>query len=117
MLASVYSCAVLGVEGTLVEVEVKVSDSLEAFMIVGLPSTEVEGAKERLSVAITNSGYFFPHSQITVNLASVAHPKEGSGTCLPLVRSIAVSGWMMQSFLVRFPRMGVSITPMAFCLW
>ena len=81
MVASVYSCAVLGVEGTLVEVEVKVSDSLEAFMIVGLPSTEVEGARERLSVAITNSGYFFPHRQITVNLALIALPKEGSVCC------------------------------------
>lgn len=81
MLASVYSCAVLGVEGTLVEVEVKVSASLEAFMIVGLPYPEVEGVKERLRVAITNSGYFFPHSQITVNLAPLALPKEGPVCC------------------------------------
>ncbi|GAC1347744.1 MAG: YifB family Mg chelatase-like AAA ATPase [Ktedonobacteraceae bacterium] len=81
MLARLYGCAVLGVEGTLVEVEVKVGDGLEAFTIVGLPYTQVEGVQERARAAIINSGYLFPHKQVTVNLASATFLKEGFVCC------------------------------------
>ena len=39
MLAKVRSCAVVGLEGALVEVEVDLSNGLAGFMIVGLPDT------------------------------------------------------------------------------
>ena len=37
MLAKVRSCAVIGLEGALIEVEVDLSNGLAGFMIVGLP--------------------------------------------------------------------------------
>ena len=37
MLAKVLSCAVMGLEGAIVEVEVDISSGLPAFTIVGLP--------------------------------------------------------------------------------
>ena len=37
MLAKVISCAVVGLEGTIVEVEVDISPGLPSFTIVGLP--------------------------------------------------------------------------------
>ena len=37
MLARVYSCAVIGLEGVVVEVEVDYSNGLPAVIIVGLP--------------------------------------------------------------------------------
>jgi len=39
MLAKVRSCAVIGLEGALIEVEVDLSNGLAGFMIVGLPDT------------------------------------------------------------------------------
>ena len=60
MLAKVLSCAVVGLEGAVVEVEVDTSGGLPAFTIVGLPDTAVQEAKERVRAAIRNSGFFFP---------------------------------------------------------
>jgi magnesium chelatase family protein len=41
MLAKLYSGAVVGLEGELVEVEVSITSGLPAFHIVGLPDTMV----------------------------------------------------------------------------
>ena len=60
MLAKVYSCAVVGLEGIPVEVEVDISQGLPSFMIVGLPDTAVQESKERVRAAVKNSGATFP---------------------------------------------------------
>ena len=56
MLAKVLSCAVVGLEGAIVEVEVDISPGLPSFTIVGLPDTAVQEARERVRAAIRNSG-------------------------------------------------------------
>ena len=56
MLAKVLTCAVVGLEGALVEVEVDIGPGLPAFTIVGLPDAAVQEAKERVRAAIKNSG-------------------------------------------------------------
>ena len=70
-LARVLSCAVVGLEGSLVEVEVDVSRSgLPSMMIVVLPDASVNEWKERVRSAIRNSGGTIPQpSRITINLA------------------------------------------------
>lgn len=60
MFAKVYSCAVVGLEGQPVEVEVDISQGLPSFQIVGLPDTAVQEAKERVRAAVKNSGASFP---------------------------------------------------------
>ena len=77
MLAKVTSCAVIGLDGELVEVEVDISSGLPAFTIVGLPDTAVQEAKERVRSAIRNCGLTFPQKRITVNLAPADIRKEG----------------------------------------
>jgi len=47
MLAKVISCAVVGLEGAIVEVEVDISPGLPSFTIVGLPDAAVQEARER----------------------------------------------------------------------
>ena len=42
MLAMVKTCAVIGLDGAIVEVEVDISSGLPAFTIVGLPDTAVQ---------------------------------------------------------------------------
>ena len=69
MLAKILTCAVVGLDGALVEVEVDIGQGLPAFAIVGLPDTAVNEAKERVRAAIRNSGGTFPLRRITVNLA------------------------------------------------
>jgi magnesium chelatase family protein len=78
MLAKVSSCAVLGIKGIPLEIEVDISDGLPAFDIIGLPDASVREAKERVRAAVRNSGYSFPYSRVTVNLAPADLKKEGS---------------------------------------
>ncbi len=43
MLAKLYSCAIIGLEGGLIEVEVDIAQGLPAFTLVGLPDAAVSG--------------------------------------------------------------------------
>lgn len=93
MLARAKSCAVVGLEGALVEVEVDIANGLAAFIIVGLPDAAVNEAKERVKSAIKNSGCLFPFKHIAVNLAPADLRKEGSAYDLPIaVALLAASG-------------------------
>ncbi len=91
MLATVRSCAVIGLEGALVEVEVDLANGLAAFMIVGLPDAAVNEAKERVKAAIKNSGCLFPFKHITVNLAPADLRKEGPAYDLPIAVGILLA--------------------------
>ena len=69
MLGKVDTCAVVGLDGEQVEVEVDVASGLPAFHIVGLPDAAVQEARERVRAAVRNSGFSFPLRRITVSLA------------------------------------------------
>jgi magnesium chelatase family protein len=77
MLSKTNSCAVIGLDGEIVEVEVDISSGLGAFNVVGLPEKPVQEARERVRAAIKNSGYRFSNQRITVNLAPADLRKEG----------------------------------------
>ena len=91
MLAKVMSCAVVGLEGAIVEVEVDISPGLPALTIVGLPDAAVQEAKERVRAAIRNSDCTFPMKRITVNLAPADLKKEGPAYDLPIAIGILLS--------------------------
>jgi len=91
MLAKVMSCAVVGLEGALVEVEVDISPGLPSFTVVGLPDTAVQEARERVRAAIRNSGCTFPMRRITVNLAPADLKKAGPAYDLPIAIGILLS--------------------------
>ncbi len=91
MLAKVITCAVVGLEGAIVEVEADISPGLPSFTIVGLPDTAVQEAKERVRAAIRNSGYTFPMKRIIVNLAPADLKKAGPAYDLPIAVGILLS--------------------------
>jgi magnesium chelatase family protein len=91
MLAKVMSCAVIGLEGAIIEVEVDISSGLPSFTIVGLPDTAVQEARERVRAAIRNSGCTFPSRRITVNLAPANLKKAGPAYDLPIAIGILLS--------------------------
>src|SRR5260221_1187136 len=84
MLAKVQSCAVIGLEGALIEVEVDLSNGLAAFNVVGLPDAAINESRERVRSAIKNSGCLFPYKRITANLAPADLRKEGPAYDLPI---------------------------------
>ena len=69
MLSTIKSLGVSGIGGYGVSVEVYISNGLPGFDIVGLPDAAVKEARERVRAAIKNSGFRFPVSRLTVNLA------------------------------------------------
>lgn len=93
MTSNVLSCAVFGVDGYVVEVEVDMSSGLPSFTTVGLPEGAVRESKERVRSAIKNSGFTIPPKKITVNLAPANIRKEGSSFDLPIsVGMLAAAG-------------------------
>jgi len=91
MLAKVISCAIIGLEGAIVQVEVDISPGLPSFTIVGLPDAAVQEARERVRAAIRNSGFTFPMKRIVVNLAPADLKKAGPAYDLPIAAGILLS--------------------------
>ena len=100
MLAKVHSCAIVGLEGAIVEVEVDTSRGLPSFTIVGLPDTAVQESRERVQAAVKNAGLIFPRQRLTVNLAPAALRKEGPAYDLPIaLGALAASGQLKPEWL------------------
>ena len=91
MLATAQTCAVIGLDGQLIQAETDISPGLPAFHIVGLPDTAVQEAKERVRAAVRNSGCEFPMRRITVNLAPADLKKAGPAYDLPIAVGILYS--------------------------
>src|SRR5579859_121647 len=103
MLAKARSCAVVGLDGALVEVEVDIGHGLPAFAIVGLPDAAVNEARERVRAAIKNSGAIFPLKRITVNLAPADLRKEGPAYDLPIAVAILMATEQIAPFTATGP--------------
>lgn len=88
MYSKAYSATIVGIEGTIIHVETDVSDGLPVYDMVGYLSSEVREAKERVRLAIKNSGYRLTTKRITVNLAPANLRKEGTAYDLPIALSI-----------------------------
>ena len=103
MFAAVYGMTVVGLQAHLIRVEVDVSNGLPSFEIVGLATTAVREARDRVRSAIRNSGYQFPLQRVTVNLAPADLRKEGSGLDLPIAIGIlSATGQCTSSSLVQY---------------
>src|SRR3982751_3921228 len=53
-------------------------------VIVGLPDTAVKESRDRVTTALTNSGFKFPMGRTTINLAPADVKKEGPSFDLPI---------------------------------
>ena len=91
MVTKLCSFGILGIDAFEVSVEADVSRGLPAFEIVGMPDTAVKESKERVRSAYKNSGFTFPASRITINLAPANIKKEGSVFDLPILLGILKS--------------------------
>lgn len=91
MYSKINTCVLQGLNGSIVEVESDLSRGLPIFNIVGLPDISIKESKERVRTAIKNSGYEFPLSRITINLAPANLKKEGSQIDLAIAIGILKS--------------------------
>ena len=91
MLARVNSCAVIGLDGVIVEVEVDTGGGLPKMVIVGLPDAAVQESRERVQSAVKNAGFYYPRKKLTVNLAPASVRKEGPAYDLPIAVGVLIA--------------------------
>jgi magnesium chelatase family protein len=106
MLAKVTSCAVVGLDGVLIEVEVDIARGLPSMTIVGLPDTAIQESRERVRAAIKNSGLPFPSERLTINLAPADIRKEGPAYDLPIAVGILLASEQIYGDVSRAVIMG-----------
>ena len=91
MLATLITAVINGLRGELVRVEIDVAPGLPVCHIVGLPDAALSEARERVRGAIRNSGFEYPMSRITVNLAPADRRKRGAAYDLAIAIGILVA--------------------------
>jgi magnesium chelatase family protein len=107
MLARVLSAAVNGIEAFPVEVEVNSGWGDTVVVIVGLPDAAVKESRDRVSTALTNSGFKFPMGRTTINLAPADVKKEGPSFDLPIaIGMLAANDQLLSDKLDHFVIVG-----------
>ncbi len=91
MLAHVFSCAVIGLEGVVIDIEVDFGQGLPHMAIVGLPDEAVKESRERVYSAIKNADLAYPRKPLTVNLAPASVRKEGPSFDLPIALGVLIA--------------------------
>jgi magnesium chelatase family protein len=91
VLATLVTAVVNGLRGELVRVEIDVAPGLPGCHIVGLPDAALSEARERVRGAIRHSGFEYPPSRITVNLAPADRRKRGAAYDLAIAVGILVA--------------------------
>jgi magnesium chelatase family protein len=93
--------SVIGMESYPVFVEIDISQGLPQFATVGLPDASVKESRDRIKAAIKNSGYRFPRSHVTVNLAPSDIKKEGTGFDLPIAVGILAAEELIKKTVLQ----------------
>ncbi len=102
MLAQVTSCAVVGLDGALVDVQVYISNGQAGMTVVGLPDASVQESRERVRAAIRNSNLRYPgEKRITVNLAPADLRKEGPAYDLPIAVAMLIASEQLNADLSK----------------
>jgi len=86
------SATLEGVNAKVVEVEATFTKGLPGFAVVGLASTDIQEAKERVKSALLTNEFVFPPLKITINLSpSDLANKRGTHFDLPLALLVAMN--------------------------
>ena len=88
MFRRVKSATIYGLDAQIVSVEVDVGNGLPIFEMSGYLAGEVKESKERIKVAIRNSGYELKPQRIVVNISPADIRKDGTGFDLPIAAGI-----------------------------
>lgn len=97
MLSRVCSAAVNGIEAYPVEVEVNAGYGDTFIVVVGLPDAAVKESRDRVSTALTNSGFKFPMGRTTINLAPADVKKEGPSFDLPIALGVLAASEQIET--------------------
>ena len=106
-IASAWSIALVGMDGTPVEVEAAITPGLPRTVLVGLPDTSLHEARDRCRAALTSAGLAWPNELLTINLTPASLPKAGSHYDLAIAAAVlAAAGVVPRSITRRAVLMG-----------
>ena len=106
MLVKTTGAALQGIDAIPITIEVLADPGIQ-FVMVGLPDTAVKESAERVTSAISQSGYEFPRKKVVVNMAPADVRKEGSAYDLPIALGIlAADGQVSPHHFGEFLIMG-----------
>lgn len=88
MYSKVKSAVVVGLKGSVIEIETQISRGMPYHVIVGLPSQVIRESKDRVKSALKESGIRFPDDRITQNMFPAHLKKEGAHLDLPIAMGI-----------------------------
>jgi len=88
VLACGFACAMHGVDGLIVRIEMDASPGTPSLTFIGLPDRSLNEAKERVRAAFGHSGFLFPAGRLLLNLAPADVRKEGPGFDLPIALTL-----------------------------
>lgn len=90
-LGRALSIGLVGLDGHVVEVEADLAAGIPAFVLIGLPDTTMQEARDRVRAAVVNSGRPWPQRRITLALSPAALPKRGSAFDLAMAVAVLVA--------------------------
>jgi magnesium chelatase family protein len=100
MYSNIHTAVLHGIEAVPVQVEADAADGMPRFEMVGLLSSEVREARERVAAALRNSGYRLSAKKITVNLTPANIRKSGNSCDLPVAAAVlAAFGYLPDELL------------------
>lgn len=101
MFSKVNSVGLRGMEGYPVSVEVDAGEGLPGVTMVGVLSSEVREAQDRVRTALKNSGYHFRPQKVTVNLSPADVRKGGTGFDFPIAVGMLCAYGILDDTLLR----------------
>lgn len=85
------SVALLGLTGSVVEIEVDISDGIPMYSLLGLPDAALQESRDRVRAAISNCNEVWPNRKVTVSLSPAWLPKSGSSFDLSIAIAILIA--------------------------
>ena len=96
MFRRIKSAMIYGLNAQVVDVEVDIGSGLPFFEMSGYLAGEVKEAKERIKVAIRNSGFELKPQRIVVNISPADIRKDGTGFDLPIAIGIMMANGIVK---------------------
>ena len=97
MYSEVFSVTMAGLEAVIVNVETDAGDGLPYFEMSGYLASQVRESKDRVRVAIKNSGIELRPERIVVNISPAYVRKAGTGFDLPIAVGILAANGIIDS--------------------
>jgi magnesium chelatase family protein len=85
------SVALLGLDGSVVTIEVDIADGIPMYSLLGLPDAALSESRDRVRAALINTNENWPNRKVTVSLSPAWLPKSGSSFDLSIALAILIA--------------------------